>query len=94
MTSLLTLLYVLVKPDGKYHPGAYKSRKRTSIMSIVSVHQAQVSERPQRFENLDVNSFQVGTLLGEGTQGKVYKGSYKGVDCAGKFFVLEDPVKV
>jgi hypothetical protein len=94
ITGLLLLLYVLVKPDGKYHPDVYKQRQRTSIASLVSVHEAPVVQHPKRFENIDVSAFHKGKSIGKGSQGEVFRGQYQGIDCAGKIVFGDDPVKV
>mmetsp|Transcript_17739 Transcript_17739/g.44683 ORF Transcript_17739/g.44683 Transcript_17739/m.44683 type:complete len:584 (-) Transcript_17739:108-1859(-) len=90
VVRLMKLLYMLVCPQGKFHPSVYDavvSNKKPAKNEIMSVHKAEQIARPKRFTNVQVAKFQKGKLLGQGGQGTVHMGKYEGQVCAGKTFL-------
>eukprot|EP00283_Hemiselmis_rufescens_P004628 CAMPEP_0173421310 /NCGR_PEP_ID=MMETSP1357-20121228/2466_1 /TAXON_ID=77926 /ORGANISM="Hemiselmis rufescens, Strain PCC563" /LENGTH=715 /DNA_ID=CAMNT_0014384213 /DNA_START=46 /DNA_END=2193 /DNA_ORIENTATION=+ len=90
VVRLMKLLYMLICPQGKFHPSTYEqviANKQPKANQVVTVHKAEKLSRPKRFTNVQVAKFQKGKLLGQGGQGTVHAGKYEGATCAGKTFL-------
>jgi hypothetical protein len=89
IVRLMKLLYMLIVPEGRYHPSRYSPGKPSQELNIVSAPiapTAQQSVHPPRIRDIVVTKFKRQKLLGKGGQGEVHLGTYDGIVCAGKTF--------
>jgi hypothetical protein len=88
IVRLMKLLYMVIMPDGRYHPNTYQPGKSSNTTNyVLSVPlPPKPTSHPARFHDIVVAKFKKGKLLGQGGQGTVHMGTYDGVPCAGKTF--------
>eukprot|EP00960_Hanusia_phi_P049504 759579-Hanusia_phi.AAC.3 len=89
VVRFMKLLYMLIKPNGRFHPDRYNPTKQPASKNnnIISMPMAIHSTRPSRFQNIAPAKFKRQKLLGKGGQGEVYMGQYETVLCAGKTLI-------
>lgn len=97
VVKFMRLLYVTVKPNGRFHPKNYDPHKKEQppkAPDVISIAKPKPSSRPKRFANVDPYKFVKTKLLGQGGQGTVHLGTYEGISVAGKTLLQASPESI